>query len=464
MEIKRDMYLQRLVASRHNGMIKVVTGIRRCGKSYLLFKLFYDFLKGEGVDDSHIVRVDLEDRRNSALRDPDALLTYIDGRMTDGGMYYILLDEVQREANLATAPSENWTWDQELIIPVSAKTTQGDAYNPGVEISAKAMTYAGDYIFTFMCANGTINIYERAEGNRFVGALSPGAEVEKKSGWTDFCFAINARKNDDGTYEILAEENAYAKVLHYTIKDFEGDFKQKGDLEPQRIWLKDGAGELIDPTNIPEGQPVTFTARIKNVGIGTVKGIRWSDPVHFIAGFKVYDSNDEVVYQAQSKGCTEELLSGAYVDLDIEFKEGDEFWRYTQGKYRVEVDANYSNKADECTIVDNNLLSLDFGGGDNSGEITGPLVPEIEDESGLGGTAQLRMSVYPNPATDRLTVCAATTDSDIAITLTSLDGKTVLTQRMPNNASVDVSHLAAGYYFLQVSASDGNRVEKIMVK
>ena len=84
MEIKRDMYLQRLVASRHNGMIKVVTGIRRCGKSYLLFKLFYDFLKGEGVDDSHIVRVDLEDRRNSALRDPDALLTYIDGRMTDG--------------------------------------------------------------------------------------------------------------------------------------------------------------------------------------------------------------------------------------------------------------------------------------------------------------------------------------------------------------------------------------------
>ena len=96
MEIKRDMYLQRLVASRHNGMIKVVTGIRRCGKSYLLFKLFYDFLKGEGVDDSHIVRVDLEDRRNNALRDPDALLTYIDGRMTDGGMYYILLDEVQR--------------------------------------------------------------------------------------------------------------------------------------------------------------------------------------------------------------------------------------------------------------------------------------------------------------------------------------------------------------------------------
>ena len=370
----------------------------------------------------------------------------------------------ERLANLATTPSENWTWDQELVIPASDKTTQGDSYNPGVEISAKAMTYAGDYIFTFLCANGTINIYERAEGNRFVGALSPGDEVEKKSGWTDFCFAINARRNDDGTYEILAEENAYAKVLHYTIKNFEGDFDQKGDLEPQRIWLTDGAGTNIDPTDIPEGQPVTFTARIKNLGPGTVKGIRWSDPVHFIVGFKVYDSNDEVVYQAQSEGCTKELLANESIDLGIEFKEGDEFWRYTQGKYRVEVDANYSNKADECKLLDNNLLSMDFGGGDNSGEITGPLVPEIDDESGLGGPAQLRMSVYPNPATDRLTVCAATTDSEIAITLTSLDGKAVLTRRMPNNASIDVSHLAAGYYFLQVSASDGNRVEKIMVK
>ncbi|MGV8134856.1 MAG: ATP-binding protein [Mangrovibacterium sp.] len=95
MEIKRDIHLRRLIDSKHNGMIKIVTGIRRCGKSYLLFTLFYNHLRENGVDNSHIIQIDLENRRNKALRDPDALLEYIDGRMTDDKMYYILLDEVQ---------------------------------------------------------------------------------------------------------------------------------------------------------------------------------------------------------------------------------------------------------------------------------------------------------------------------------------------------------------------------------
>ncbi len=95
MEIKRDIHLRKLIESKHNGMIKIVTGIRRCGKSYLLFNLFYQHLKAEGVDDSHILKIDLEDRRNKPLRDPDALLEYIDNKMTDNQMYYILLDEIQ---------------------------------------------------------------------------------------------------------------------------------------------------------------------------------------------------------------------------------------------------------------------------------------------------------------------------------------------------------------------------------
>lgn len=70
MEIKRDVLLKRLMDLRHNGMIKVITGMRRCGKSYLLFKLFSEALKAEGVDNEHIVKVNLEDRRNKVLRDP----------------------------------------------------------------------------------------------------------------------------------------------------------------------------------------------------------------------------------------------------------------------------------------------------------------------------------------------------------------------------------------------------------
>ena len=95
MVIKRDIHLKKLIDSKHNGMIKVVTGVRRCGKSYLLFNLFCHHLKEAGIAADHIIKVDLEDRRNKELRDPDALLRYIDSHMTDQQMYYILLDEVQ---------------------------------------------------------------------------------------------------------------------------------------------------------------------------------------------------------------------------------------------------------------------------------------------------------------------------------------------------------------------------------
>lgn len=95
MEIKRDLHLKKLIESKHNGMIKVVTGVHRCGKSYLLLNLFCQHLKEEGVTEDHIIKVDLEDRRNKTFRNPDALLNYIDNRMTDKQMYYILLDEVQ---------------------------------------------------------------------------------------------------------------------------------------------------------------------------------------------------------------------------------------------------------------------------------------------------------------------------------------------------------------------------------
>ena len=76
-------------------MIKIITGIRRCGKSFLLFNIFHNHLLGQGVQEDHIIEVNLEDRRNKRLRNPDTLLEYIDSRMTDTEMYYILLDEIQ---------------------------------------------------------------------------------------------------------------------------------------------------------------------------------------------------------------------------------------------------------------------------------------------------------------------------------------------------------------------------------
>ena len=111
MEIKRDIYLQKLIDSKHNDMIKIITGMRRCGKSYLLLTLFYNHLKEAGVDDNHIIQVDLEDRRNKALRDPDTLLEYIDGKMTDSKMYSFwknLFVMISRDVNIL-APRLNIT-------------------------------------------------------------------------------------------------------------------------------------------------------------------------------------------------------------------------------------------------------------------------------------------------------------------------------------------------------------------
>jgi hypothetical protein len=95
MKIKREYYLNQLIDGMHNGLIKIVTGLRRSGKSFLLFNLFAEYLSSTGVDDDHIIKINLEDRRNAPLRNPDALLAYIDAKMVDAEMYYILLDEVQ---------------------------------------------------------------------------------------------------------------------------------------------------------------------------------------------------------------------------------------------------------------------------------------------------------------------------------------------------------------------------------
>lgn len=95
MEIKRDYYLNKLIAKKHNGLIKVITGIRRCGKSYLLFTLFKNHLTESGVADDHIIEIPFDSFENKKYRDPEILYPYVKEQIADGGMYYILLDEVQ---------------------------------------------------------------------------------------------------------------------------------------------------------------------------------------------------------------------------------------------------------------------------------------------------------------------------------------------------------------------------------
>ncbi len=96
MEINRDSYLERLVHFMHNGTVKVVTGVRRCGKSYLLRTLFHRYLINNGVSEDHIVEIDLEAEGNERFWDPLVLGEYIRNRIKDNGRYYVILDEIQR--------------------------------------------------------------------------------------------------------------------------------------------------------------------------------------------------------------------------------------------------------------------------------------------------------------------------------------------------------------------------------
>ena len=95
LEIKRDYYLQKLIAKKHNGLIKVITGMRRCGKSYLLFTLFKKYLLECGVNEDHIIEIPFDSFENKKYRDPEVLYPYVKEQLTDDQMYYILLDEVQ---------------------------------------------------------------------------------------------------------------------------------------------------------------------------------------------------------------------------------------------------------------------------------------------------------------------------------------------------------------------------------
>lgn len=95
MDIKRDKYLNDLINRMHNGMVKVITGIRRCGKSYLLFHIFQNYLLKQDIPASHIITIELDQRKNRKYREPDTILDYIESLITDNAQYYILLDEVQ---------------------------------------------------------------------------------------------------------------------------------------------------------------------------------------------------------------------------------------------------------------------------------------------------------------------------------------------------------------------------------
>lgn len=143
MIIERNTYLAQLIDSRHNGMIKILTGIRRCGKSFLIFELFSNWLRKQGVDESHIIHIDLEDRRQSNLKNPDILLEYIDSKLKDPAMHYVMIDEIQHVKEF------------EDVLNSYLKVKNADLYVTG----SNAKFLSKDVVTTFRGRGDEIRVY-----------------------------------------------------------------------------------------------------------------------------------------------------------------------------------------------------------------------------------------------------------------------------------------------------------------
>ncbi|MDO5575363.1 MAG: ATP-binding protein [bacterium] len=161
MIISRNNYLEDIKIRMHNGMIKVITGIRRCGKSYMVFNIFRNYLLGEGVSESHIIAIELDRRENVKYRDPDYILEYINSSITDNEQYYILLDEVQLLE------------DFEEVLNSLLHTSNADTYVTG----SNSKFLSKDIITEFRGRGDEIHIYplcfrefmEAYEGDQYKG-------------------------------------------------------------------------------------------------------------------------------------------------------------------------------------------------------------------------------------------------------------------------------------------------------
>ena len=211
MIIQRPNYLQKLIDCRHNGMIKIITGIRRCGKSYLLFQLFSSWLKEQGISEDHIIKIDLENRRNKALRDPDALLAHIDSLVKDDSMHYVMIDEVQ------------FVNEFEDVLNSYLKVPNVDVYATG----SNAKFLSKDVITTFRGRSFEIKVYPLS--------------------FSEFFSAYNG-----------AQENALDAYMTYGgMPDIKERYQIKNDEEMENLldFISSSIGSLTNPSKLAN----TFT-------------------------------------------------------------------------------------------------------------------------------------------------------------------------------------------------------------
>ena len=231
MEIRRDIYLNKLISKKHNGLIKVVTGMRRCGKSYLLFNLFKEYLVNEGVNENHIIEIAFDSFENRKYRDPEVLFPYLMEKIADNEMYYVLLDEVQMLD------------DFESVLNSLGRKKNVDVYVTG----SNAKFLSKDIITEFRGRGDEVHMYPLTY-SEFMSVY----DGDKQEGWRDYVLF-------GGIPLVLGFETADQKsdflksLFEETyISDITGrnNIRNKAELEELLNILSSAIGSLTNPSKL----------------------------------------------------------------------------------------------------------------------------------------------------------------------------------------------------------------------
>ena len=249
MEIKRDRYLNLLISKKHNGLIKVITGMRRCGKSYLLFTLFKDYLLSEGIEKNHIIEIAFDAYENKQYRDPDVLYPYLKEKIKDDGMYYVLLDEVQLLGEF------------EAILNSLTRMKNVDVYVTG----SNARFLSKDVITEFRGRGDEVHMYPLSFAEFM--SVYPGT---KQDGWNEYMLY-------GGLPLVLSfttpdQKIAFLKSLFEEtyISDIVGrhNIRNKAELEELLNILSSAIGSLTNPEKLA----ATFrSVKNKKISSNTIK-------------------------------------------------------------------------------------------------------------------------------------------------------------------------------------------------
>lgn len=249
MEIKRDRYLDKLISKEHNGLIKVITGMRRCGKSYLIFTLFKKHLLSEGVDEDHIIEIAFDAFENKKYRDPDVLYPYLKEQIKDDAMYYVLLDEVQLLSEF------------ESILNSLIRMKNVDVYVTG----SNARFLSKDVITEFRGRGDEVHMYLLSFAE-FMSAY----QGTKQDGWNEYMlYGGIPLVLEFGTSD---QKIAFLKSLFEEtyISDIVGrhNIRNKAELEELLNILSSAIGSLTNPEKLS----ATFqTVKKKKISNSTIK-------------------------------------------------------------------------------------------------------------------------------------------------------------------------------------------------